>query len=889
MKVKNKDRVEVLRDTISEIIRVLETPVPVDEVSDKKTFVKGAVKMKKNAFVRARNLLGKLQQVEGDQTRQNHSTWYKSTISKLVSSADLAMQDLSHVMTQELDQNWGVDTINNAIDAKEIAYDYIDEIFAGSIDLQKILDSIESGEGVPSIKTDDFKVGWAEDHAYKAFHPPVKGKFQPGYNEGLDAVVISYDGTVGEIIEVFGLRIALPKAPPKSHFPNSRKKKHLQYWERPTFPSGLNRENAHQFADTIETEFERRDKGYWFYNNGEPTYITGANYMLLTHFRTDADGDGFFHFRKSHRDLFLFLEAVWLDPRSLGAILGKTRRTGATYIAGAFFLTKSISTRDDIYGLTSKKDPDARKVFQKIQHMFKHMPFFFKPLNTGEGLGRNLSFMTPGSRTTRNNQKKQASYDDLNTEFGFQATDEDSYDSLKVKGYIGDEISKWKKGNIITHWGKVRKSLLTGNIIRGKAFLLSTVEYFTGKDPDEDDDAKSGDRFKKLFNESALHERDEFGQTKTGLYKVFISSVDNYEGFIDKYGNCIADTPEEPVEGVDGNMISVGVRQYLQSKWRKIDSASELNDERRKDPIVEEDMFRVASKDSVFDVLKIQDQIDYNEHFYLATGKDDYIIGNFLFTDPEDKTHVYFKPTPHGRFKVKWMPDPNGPLANNYNVVGDKIAPGNEILGCIGIDPYKVNRAKYGSGSKGSIIGYLGDHPVEGVPKNDFVFSYIGKPPIIDIFFDDAMAVAVYYGIQALIENNVLELLKRMYKENLTKYSMRRPDKTKLSFDELLYGGIPGTDPHLLLSQASFLARHIHLHVGYAEEKNPYRDVGEIGTCSFNELLSDWLKFDIANRTKFDATVASCLAVFGANKFMAKYEQLNKSSSFKVSNFYQYS
>jgi len=882
----NRNRVKALRASVEELIKVLDAPMDVDPDDDKNRFVKGAVKTKKNAFVRSRYLLGKLQSVEGEYLRHKNEKWYSSTIRKLVGSADIAIDELSSVMTQKIDKAWGVDTKNSAIDAKQVAYDYIDEILAGSIELRGVLESIQSGEGVPSLKTSDFQVGLSEDHAYKGFHPPVKGKYKPGYNKDLDAVVISYDGTVGEIVEVFGLRIALPKAPPKSKLPNHRKRKHLQYWERPETSTELTPENAHLYADEIEEEFQRRDHGYWFYNNGEQTYITGSNYMLLTHYKTDADDNGHFHFRKAHRDLFLFLEAVWLDPRTLGTILGKTRRTGATYVAGAFLLTKGISTRDDIYGLTSKKDPDAKKVFQKIQHMFKHMPFFFKPLNTGEGLGKVLSFTTPSLRTTKKNQKEQAVYDDLNTEIGYQATDEDSYDSLKVKFYIGDELSKWKKGNILTHWSKIRKTLLTGNIVRGKAFLLSTVEYFTGKDPDEDGDAKSGDRFKKLFDESNLNNRDEFGSTKTGLYKVFISSLDNYEGFIDKYGNCISETPEKPIEGIDGGVVSVGVRQYLYSKWSKITNPSELNDERRKDPITEDDMFRVASKDSIFDVLKIQDQIDYNDDLHIAHGRQQYVVGDFKFADKLNRSGAYFEPNPLGRFKVKWLPDPVSEFANNMHTAGGLQSPANDYLGCVGIDPYKLNRAKYGTGSKGSIVGFFGDHGIAGIPQNDFVFSYIGKPPLLDIFFEDAMAVLVYYGMQGLIESNINELLVRMHKEGLTRYSMRRPDKLKLSFDERMYGGIPSTDVNLLMSQAAFLNRHIHLHIGYAEEGNPYREPGEIGSCAFNELLYDWLKFDITNRTKFDGTVASSLAVYGANKHLLRLKSKEGQKSLSVANFY---
>ena len=40
-------------------------------------------------------------------------------------------------------------------------------------------------------------------------------KFEYGYNEELDCVVISKDGTIGDIYEIQGLKVAIPKTPKK--------------------------------------------------------------------------------------------------------------------------------------------------------------------------------------------------------------------------------------------------------------------------------------------------------------------------------------------------------------------------------------------------------------------------------------------------------------------------------------------------------------------------------------------------------------------------------------------------------------------------------------------------------------------------------------------------
>ncbi len=877
MKASNRNKVNILRSTIIEIISVLDDKVVINDTYTG-TDIKSSIKVKKNAFLRAKYLLRKLQQAEGSDGRTKNIDWYKETINLLILAAEKAMSELARIMTKPVSRDEGGAAINSALDAKQEAYDYIEDIFAGVIELQDLLKVIDDLGEVKLLSDSDFQTGLAEEHSYNGFYQRTAHKIQPGYNERSDNIIISYDGTVGETVDCYGLKITLPKAPPKYKMPNGRKKKENQFWERPELPEGLYPGNAHVHHEYIEEEFRRRNEGYWFMNNGEAEYITGAHYMLLTHYKTDAENDGWFYFIKANRDLFYFLEAVWVDERALGTILGKTRRTGATYMAIAFSLTKGISIRDALFGLTSKKDPDARKVFEKITYMFKNIPFFFKPLNTGENLIRHLSFTTPTQRATRHNVKKDKAYDDLNTVMDYQATTEDSYDSLAVKFYIGDEFSKWAKYCILSHWGKVRKSLMKGGKVFGKAFILSTVEYFTGHDY-RDEKAGSGDKFKHLFYQSDVTKRNALGRTDSGLYKIFISSLDNYEGFIDKYGNCISHTPRKPVEGIDGKLITMGVYEYLQTVWSAFkDDPDGLNDEKRKDPITEDDMFRIASKDSLFNTIKLQDQMEYNDSFYLAHDHWDYKVGNFRYTDGDN---VEFYETPRGRFQISWFPD--AAMANSKDIVQNKFAPRYSHLGCFGVDPYKVHRVKYGTGSKGSIVGYLGAHPVDDIPKETFFLVYIGRPQSLDIFFDDVIMAVLYYSMPALIESNIPEILKVMHDRGLTKYSMRRPDKIKLSMDEAMYGGIPSNDPNLIKNQASYLERFIEDHVGYASV-DTYRGVNEIGNCPFNDLLADWAKFDILNREKYDATVASCLALFGAQRFLVRNER--KSKRINVRDFY---
>ena len=101
-------------------------------------------------------------------------------------------------------------------------------------------------------------------------------KWEYGYNKDHDVVIISKDGTIGEIYNIQGLVIALPKAPKVIN--SSGKDAVDQRWTAFTEPKELERiksifewENQPTvFKDKwfphIDQQFEYREKGYWFMN-----------------------------------------------------------------------------------------------------------------------------------------------------------------------------------------------------------------------------------------------------------------------------------------------------------------------------------------------------------------------------------------------------------------------------------------------------------------------------------------------------------------------------------------------------------------------------------------------------------------------------------------------
>jgi len=185
--------------------------------------------------------------------------------------------------------------------------------------------------------------------------------WQYGYDEKYDIVIISRDGTVGDVYNINGLKVALP-AKPKTVFKRSDKKED-QYWEAKEYPKELKRIQTifvwhempggfkEQWVDYVEEEFNRREYGFWFYNNGIPTYITGSHYMYLQWTKIDV---GLPDFREANRIFYIYWEACKADKRSFGICYLKIRRSGFSYMGSEECVNIATLAKDSRVGILSK-------------------------------------------------------------------------------------------------------------------------------------------------------------------------------------------------------------------------------------------------------------------------------------------------------------------------------------------------------------------------------------------------------------------------------------------------------------------------------------------------------------------------------------------------------
>lgn len=673
-----------------------------------------------------------------------------------------------------------------------------------------------------------------------------------------DEVIVNIcsQGTAGDIVVYGDLAIQLPKKPKKQDILFHDLPKEQQMWERTELPEELRKVNSMEewmtmpetfrkkYTPYIAQEYERRRSGVWFFNNGVPTYITGNHYFFLQWAKIDVGYPSYLEFQ---RQLFIHLEACNVDPRSLGQVYVKCRRSGYTNMSASTLINEATQVKERLLGIMSKTGGDAQEniFMKKVLPIYKSLPFFFKPIQDGTTNPRmELAFREPSKRITKNNKTSQRG-DALNTVINWKNTTNNAYDGEKLHILYLDEAGKWEKPTDIREsWRIHRTCLLVGRKIVGKAIVGSTVNPLD----------RGGRQFRDLYDSSNPKERNENGRTKSGLYSIFIPAYEAMEGFFDKYGHPIIDDPDAPIFGIEGEQIQIGAKTFLKNERKALASDSyELNEVIRQFPFTTAEAFRDSAKSSVFNVQKIYEQIQYNQELY----PNPVLVGNFVWKDGKQDTEVYFRPDANGRWRVAWMP----PFE-----LRNKQGPQNDWLGVGGVDSYDIDATVDGRGSKGACHIYNKFNLQ--YPANMFVAEYASRPPLAKIFYEDVLMAAKFYGYSLLIENNKYGIARYFEQRGYDNYLMNRPEHLGSGYGGgTKTKGIPSNSQDIIQAHAQAIEAYIHSHVGLNEESL------EFGKMYFDRTLEDWINFKVDDRTAFDLSISSGLALLAAQGATVKKEK----------------
>ena len=643
------------------------------------------------------------------------------------------------------------------------------------------------------------------------------------------------------------LDIRIPDVPESEFIANYHRPQQQQKWRRIIEPKefagmDVEQQKKHSF---VKREFHRKKHGFWFMNNGVPTYITGFHYMYLQWWKLN---NGIYpDYRSSDRKVFLFFEQCFRDPDCLGMLYFTQRRAGKTSIAAFlnFIITSSI--RNSHGGIQSKDDPGGKMVFQKhIVNGVKRLPWWLRPIQSGseDPKGNELSFHEPGEMITKKKLKEgmipHSSDNALNSRITYGPSTETFYDGEQLVFYHGDEIGKVDRIDAVERHRIVAPCLMVGKNIVGKMLYTTTVEDI-GKNA-----LKNA---KKLWDDSDPHEKDANGRTASKLYRYFKPAYDGFEGFIDEFGNSQEDE----------------ARQYILAERQAYKDKGDLKgwaEIVRKFPIDASEPFTPNAQDCFFDVGKLAARknelqtMEIMKNSPVVRGDLVWIdnvqggwqsIDDFNNSDRIVRSGVRFIPSPNGRF-LRAFPPTN---PNNVGVdIDGKLIPRNAGVYSGGIDPFDFSSTENDRGSKGSGAIFIHANPIEPEETDRWAMIYVHRPDLNTEFYEDMVKMLHYYGCKAVVERN--KAMCRNYIANR-------------GFAQFIYGKLR-LDPTIPMKKSDsvsgeYTSRTQLTSITEAFTTYVYESYDKI---DFIELIDQLFGWSIKDSNKYDLVIAAGFSLLAA-------------------------
>jgi hypothetical protein len=639
-----------------------------------------------------------------------------------------------------------------------------------------------------------------------------------------------------------GYTITLPEPPAAKDIANFYVKQENQKFTRTELPKDLRKWEPEARKDFILKEWEKRLNGYWFYNNGNIEYITGAHYFYLNWWYINT---GYPMFVDADRDFFYFWKMCEDDPKCDGMIYITRRGDGKT-VKAISAVYEPIARKYNVQaGIQSKNEPDAKKIFAKLIFSWSKLPYFFRPIDIGISRPtRVLNFGAPSVRNTKSQEKEDE--DVLNSFIDFEDAGVAAYDGQTLHRIFVDEFGKTIECDVNERMNTLRECLRAGRgqYGRGKILATTTVEEML---------KKGGANCKKVWNRADASKLDGNGQTQNGMYRLFnpanIGFLEVMDGqtFVDEYGYSDKEKAFE----------------FFMNRRKSLKGA-DLNSEKRKYPLYEKDIWVSDSKMSMYDTDKIDAQMEYNDSIDLDKVL---VRGDFKWKDGIIDSTVVWHPHAKGKWLVAWMPE----LADrNKQLMKHGLKhPGNTEVGAFGLDPYDNKTTVDGRKSDAASYGLMRFNPLKPYDTGNFISEYVNRPELPEEMWEDMILEAVFYGWEILIENNKIGTINHFRRRGYIKYLMHRPEETQTaSSRKMEEPGIPmsGDDARMALIYAT--QSHINQRVGMVEEegREPY-----MGRCYFNKLLENWKEFDFDRKwTEFDSMVGAGMAILGSRKYLPK-------------------
>lgn len=580
-----------------------------------------------------------------------------------------------------------------------------------------------------------------------------------------------------------------------------------------------------ELAKFINDCFLYRRGGFWFYNNGVPTYITGTHWYYLSVFHLDV---GLPQYRDVDRQFFYVWKYCEEDDLCYGLAYLTKRRNGKTYQAGCIGLEQVTRIKKFNFGIQSKTEKDARDVFRKAAvSPYRTLPYFFQPkiskmAQTGKLAEKEMRFI---------GNKDEDIELELDSKADYMPSNEGAYDGQKLGYFLADEVAKEQTCDINERWGTVKKCLtdFTGRII-GKTLHTTTVEDMGGK---------AGKAFLQMWQNSNQLEKTKGGRTKTGLYRFFVSGAK--VRCLDKYG--YADEV-------------LGLEQIMDDRDAAKDNSRTLSKTIRQDPLNDKEAFMTDSDKCVFNPMILNER---EQELVWHKGEPLYKRGNWAWVD-EEYGDVKFVENPNGQiYLIEDVPE------EIRNRQGDRFGlkiPLNSHIYSMGVDTYdhkiiitSENEKVLSKGSFSVIKKPTDSYSTE--MDNGLVCYFKHRYENPEHFYRDVIMTMIYFGCEALIERNKPALINYATKLGLELYCTIIEGQTQRGIHT---SDITNTNIAELTDQ-------------YITDHCPKINV--------LELIDEWKEFDPNNTTVFDAAMGFGLALIQWDKKKPKKTTKTKITNIK--------
>ena len=658
---------------------------------------------------------------------------------------------------------------------------------------------------------------------------------------------------------IYGTKCKLPDVPPHEKILNSDKPKDEQMWAREELPSFFEKVEYTKSGDLILTEeqedyaiteLEKCKKGIWVYINGSSFYIPKKYYFYLQWW-TLEDGSRP-EYRDCDRRYFTFLEHWENVPWALGVIRSKKRREGASSQATSNLVYEAIFYKNSNCGLVSKSNEDGRATFtEMVAYGYRQLPAFLKPKQINrEDSVTELVFAQKASNVKEGFADAQKEDEGNRSKINYRAPVLNAYDRGRMSRLLLDEFGKLEKEIQASQlFAIISKTLVKGVKRVGFVEMPSTVNKMS----------KGGSEFKLLWENADVDKRTP---TINRLVRYFSPSFDGYEGFIDQYGFSVINspTPEQKkylvdkwvvtdengvtISEISEEDIELGAKAYI-LKRREGRTGDDLEEEIRMNPCNEVEAFMSANADCIFNVVKLNEQIERLKESPVPKRK---II---FYRDEINQSIRWRDARDTETFAWEFVSDLNlkGEVNKHYYDNGTK-RPGRVDIGVIGVDGYSNSQGGKRYGSKASAWVYSKYDLRDPLNTGLFTGHLYGRPNEKEELHNQIILAAEYLGYQVYYEfvaDDYYTYFKNRGKLGyLAKFPLNAIDPSKRKKDNVeRHYGFPVTDFAMTKQNDSMISYVEH----YCEK------------IYWLELLEDLKNFEPSKRTPSDRTVSAMIAL----------------------------